>query len=77
MIQVTALIDNYIERIEASATLKEAQRITDDMMLYSYRLPENTKADVELQIRPFITAVGLELAKTDPLVQRAHQLLGL
>ncbi|MBO0932675.1 hypothetical protein [Fibrella aquatilis] len=77
MILITELVDNYIERIEQATTLKEKQRITDDMLLYYYRLSESNKTTVRPKMQPFIDAIGRELYKTDPLVQKAHQLLGL
>jgi hypothetical protein len=77
MILVEDLIDSYIERIDSAASPKEKQRITSDLILYYYRLSDENQEGVRPKMQPFLDAIGRELVKTDPLVQRAHQLLGL
>ena len=77
MISTTDLVDNYLGRIQAAATGKEKKRITDDLLLYYYRLSTDQQQGIDTRMRPFITQLGRDLVKTDPLIQQAHKLLGI
>ena len=77
MILTTDLVDSYLERIETAANAKEKQRITNDLLLFYYGLSDEHTVMVKAKMQPFLDDIGRELAKIDPLVQRAHQLLGI
>ena len=77
MVSTTDIIDNYLGRIQAAATDKEKKRITDNLLLYYYHLSTDQQRNVDTQMRSVIAQLGRDLAKTDPLIQQAHKLLGI
>ena len=65
----------YVNRIENAGHPVEKRIIKDDLMLYYYRLTDNECQAVDVMMRPYLEEVHAELIKTDPLLQRAEELL--
>ena len=65
----------YVNRIENARHPVEKRIIKDDLMLYYYRLTDTECHAVDVAMRPYLDEVHAELVKTDPLLQRAEELL--
>lgn len=77
MILTTELISTYLDRIQQATTERERKHIIDDLLLFYYRLDDEKQETSKSQMQPILDDLGRKLAQEDPLVQRAHQLLGI
>lgn len=65
----------YMQRIANANHPVEKRIIEKDLMLYYYRLSTSECDSVENQMRPLLDQCYQEHLKTDPLLQRAEELL--
>ena len=71
----TQVVAFYMQRIANASHPVEKQIIERDLMLYYYRLSSDECDSVEDQMRPLLDRCYQEALKTDPLLQRAEELL--
>ena len=71
----TILVETYLNRIQKANTEKERKHITDDLLLFYYRLDGETQATVSKQMQPTLNELGRKLAQDDQLIRQAHELL--
>ena len=76
MILTTELVDTYLDRIQRAATEKERKHVTNDLLLFYYRLDSEKQESIKGQMQPILDDLGRELAQQDSLIKRAHNLLG-
>lgn len=72
----TELVDMYLSRIQEAATEKERTHIVNDLLLFYYRLDDESQEITQSKMQPILADLGRKLETDDPLVQRAHRLLG-
>lgn len=65
----------YMQRIADASHPVEKRIIEKELMLYYYRLSSEECDSVESQMRPLLDRCYQEALKTDPLMQRAEELL--
>ena len=63
----TELVDTYLSRIQQANTDKERNHITDDLLLFYYRLDTEKQEGIQSQMQPILNDLGQKLAKTDAL----------
>ena len=63
----TELVDTYLSRIQQANTDKERSHITDDLLLFYYRLDTEKQEGIQSQMQPILNDLGQKLAKTDAL----------
>ncbi len=76
MILTTELLGIYLDRIQQAATEKERKHVTNDLLLFYYRLDDEKQESIRDQMQPILDGLGRELAQQDPLIRQAHRLLG-
>ncbi len=76
MILTSELVDTYLDRIQRAATEKERKHVTNDLLLFYYRLDDEKQESIRAQMQPILDDIGKELAQHDSLIMQAHKLLG-
>lgn len=71
----TEVVAFYNQRIANAGHSIEKQIIEADLMLYYYRLSPDECDSVEEEMRPLLDQRYREHLKTDPLLQRAEEML--
>lgn len=75
MSTATEVVAFYMQRIANTNHPVEKRIIEKDLMVYYYRLSSDECDSVEEQMRPLLDRYYQEAVKTDPLLQRAKELL--
>jgi hypothetical protein len=68
-------VGDFLIRMTQTESETERSKIETEMLRYCYFLPKADWASVQSQLDPFIDKIGHELLPTEPLLQRAEELL--